>query len=241
VAARLAAGAGPAGFARAAAAGLGAAAAGAGIYFAVREATGYNFSLVSILVGYMVGRAVHWGARGRGGWPYQTLAVLLTYLAIVSTYVPPLVTAIKAHADARTQAAARTQDAARARAAPATTTAHAPAAGTGTAGQPTAAGTAAGRPTAAGAATAQPTDASTAGTRPTAVHPGASRPPSLAAYAFAYLWVLGIATTLPFVGAIGVIGLIIIAVGLFEAWKLNQRPRIAISGPHAVASPGWRS
>jgi hypothetical protein len=63
----------------------------------------------------------------------------------------------------------------------------------------------------------------------------------LAAYAFAYLWVLGIAATLPFVGAIGVIGLIIIAVGLFEAWKLNQRPRIAISGPHAVASPGWRS
>jgi hypothetical protein len=36
----------------------------------------------------MVGMAVRKGARGRGGWRYQTIAVGLTYLAIASTYVP---------------------------------------------------------------------------------------------------------------------------------------------------------
>src|SRR5258708_27620060 len=85
---RAAAGAGA--FPRAALAGLGAAAVGAGIYIAVRYATGYQVGLISILVGFLVGRAVHWGSRGRGGWPYQALAMVLTYLAIVSIYVPIL-------------------------------------------------------------------------------------------------------------------------------------------------------
>src|SRR5262245_33953843 len=38
--------------------GLGAAAAGCAIYFAVSKLTGYEFSLIAILIGYMVGRAV---------------------------------------------------------------------------------------------------------------------------------------------------------------------------------------
>jgi len=57
IAAALAGRPGAAGFLRAAAAGLGAAAAGSAIYFAVRAATGYQFSLISILVGFMVGKA----------------------------------------------------------------------------------------------------------------------------------------------------------------------------------------
>jgi len=149
---------GAAGFLRAAAAGLGAATAGSAISFAVRAATGYQFGLISILVGFMVGKAVHWGCGGRGGWPYQSLAVLLTYLAIVSTYVPPILDAIQ-----QQQAV--------------------PAAG--------------------------------------------------------YAPVLWLAAQVPFTGGVGILGLIIIAIGLYEAWKLNRRPHLPVSGPHALASQGW--
>jgi len=146
---------GPAGFLLAAAAGLGAAAVGAAIYFAVRAATGYQFSLISILVGFLVGKAVHWGCGGRGGWPYQALAVLLTYLAIVSTYVPLIVEAAK-----QQQIAA----------------------------------------------------------------------PLL----------LLIAAAVPFMGGVGILGWIIIAIGLYEAWKLNLRPPLTVTGPHALAPQAWR-
>jgi len=73
---------------RAALFGLGAAIVGAGIYYAILVATGYELGLVAIVVGWMVGMAVHKGSYGAGGWAYQTLAVGLTYLAIVSTYIP---------------------------------------------------------------------------------------------------------------------------------------------------------
>jgi hypothetical protein len=49
-------------FARAAAFGLGAAAVGAGIYYAILALTGYEVGLVAILVGWLVGQAVHRGA-----------------------------------------------------------------------------------------------------------------------------------------------------------------------------------
>jgi hypothetical protein len=81
-------GPGISGFLKACAAGFGAAVVGAGIYYAVLALSGYEVGLISILVGFLVGRAVRWGARGRGGWRYQSLAVFLTYMAIVSTYIP---------------------------------------------------------------------------------------------------------------------------------------------------------
>lgn len=152
---------GAAGFLRAAAAGLGAAAVGSAIFFAVRAATGYQFGLISILVGFLVGKAVHWGCGGRGGWPYQALAVLLTYLAIVSTYVPVLLDAIKQHQ-------------------------------------------------------------------------------ALGSLAEVYPLLLLFAAEVPFRGGVGILGLIIIAIGLYEAWKLNQRPRLVVTGPHAIAPQAWR-
>ena len=75
-------------FLRAFFAGSVAAVVGAGIYYAVLALTGYEFGLLAILVGFMVGVAVNWGSYARGGWVYQALAVSLTYAAIVSTYVP---------------------------------------------------------------------------------------------------------------------------------------------------------
>lgn len=61
---------------------------GSALWFGVTELTGYELGLVAIVVGFMVGAAVHIGSRGLGGIPYQLLAVFLTYTAIVMTYVP---------------------------------------------------------------------------------------------------------------------------------------------------------
>jgi hypothetical protein len=55
---------------------------GAIIYYASVKLTGYNLSLISILVGFMVGKAVRNGTGNRGGVLYQLLAVFLTYSSI---------------------------------------------------------------------------------------------------------------------------------------------------------------
>ena len=65
--------------------GFGAAALGAGIYFGIEALTGYEFGLVAVVVGLLVGSAVRKGSRGAGGWRYQALAIGLTYLAVVVT------------------------------------------------------------------------------------------------------------------------------------------------------------
>jgi len=81
---------------RATAFGLGGAIVGAGVYYAILVVTGYEIGLVAIAVGWLVGRGVQKGSDGTGGWAYQALAVGLTYLAIVSTYVPFIVNAMTA-------------------------------------------------------------------------------------------------------------------------------------------------
>jgi hypothetical protein len=73
-------------FFRAALYGSGAGVAGFAIYFGVMKVTGIQMSLISILVGFMVGKAVWKGSQGRGGWVYQLLAVFLTYTAIGASY-----------------------------------------------------------------------------------------------------------------------------------------------------------
>lgn len=73
---------------RAALAGSGMAIACAVVWFLILKFTGYQLGLVAILVGLAVGGAVKWGAHGYGGWFYQALAVVLTYLAIATSYMP---------------------------------------------------------------------------------------------------------------------------------------------------------
>lgn len=68
--------------------GLVGAALGAAVYYAVLAITNLEIGLIAILVGWLVGRAVRRGSGGFGGRRYQLLAVGLTYLAIVSTYIP---------------------------------------------------------------------------------------------------------------------------------------------------------
>lgn len=64
------------------------AALGAGLYYAIAALTGFEFGLIAVLIGWVVGMAIMKGSGGKGGVPYQILAVALTYLAIAGTYLP---------------------------------------------------------------------------------------------------------------------------------------------------------
>src|SRR2546423_5348988 len=72
-------------FAKALGLGAAAAALGAGVYFGIEALTGYEFGLVAVVVGLLVGTAVRKGSSGRGGWRYQLLAMFLTHSAGVAT------------------------------------------------------------------------------------------------------------------------------------------------------------
>jgi len=72
-------------FANAVGLGLVAAIAGASLHFGIAALTGYEFGLVAVVVGLLVGGAVRKGSSGRGGRRYQLLAVFLTYTAVVVT------------------------------------------------------------------------------------------------------------------------------------------------------------
>ena len=73
-------------FARAVLLGSGAAALGAAIYAAVMIFADSEWALISIGVGFFVGKAVRLGSGNRGGWRYQLLAAFLTYTAICAAY-----------------------------------------------------------------------------------------------------------------------------------------------------------
>ena len=81
-----------------------AAAVGAGVYRMVMFGTGWNFSLLAILIGYTVGGAVRSGSRNRGGLFYQLLAVYLTYSALVGMFLPDLWKALQARSETGKQA-----------------------------------------------------------------------------------------------------------------------------------------
>ena len=177
-------GSAPGRFIRAGIAGAGAALLGAVVYYAVGALTGYEFGLIAIVVGFAVGAAVRWGSRQRGGWLYQSLAIALTYMAIVSTYVPGIVASIR---NSETEQAASSGPA-------------------------------------------------NPGVQPVSQTEGA-RPPTFREFVFAMVVLLAIACAAPFLAGLqNIMGLIIIAIGLYEAWKLNRRTTFEISGPHAVST-----
>jgi hypothetical protein len=75
-------------FGRAVGAGIVAGFGGFLLYWVILELTHINFGLIAIVVGWMVGAAVRWGSNRMGGRFYQVLAVVITYVAICSTYIP---------------------------------------------------------------------------------------------------------------------------------------------------------
>jgi hypothetical protein len=68
--------------------GVGGAILGLGIYVAFALATGLVAGIVSLAVGFIVGKAILMGSGGTGGRRYQIAAVLLTYLAVSMAAVP---------------------------------------------------------------------------------------------------------------------------------------------------------
>jgi hypothetical protein len=189
-------------FMRAAGYGLGAAIAGSIAWYAVARITGMEIGLVAIAIGYVVGKAVRHGARGPGARRYQALAMLLTYLSITGSYVPLVIKGLSEPGDD-------------AKTAPAT----APTAATRPA---EAAYTATPKAAPPGASSAAPGDPAAAPRE----HMG---PLGLVA---AFIVVIGISLAAPFLsGASNIIGILLIGIALYEAWKFNKPVPIAFEGP----------
>jgi hypothetical protein len=174
---------------RATGAGLGAAILGSALYYAIAALTGYELGLIAIVVGFGVGSAVRWGSGGRGGKGYQALAIALTYLAIVSTYIPPII-----------------QEFSKVQSEESTDAVKSPA----------------------------PAEATTAPSNP----PVEVKQAGPLVTVLALLFLLALACIAPFLGGLqNIMGLVIIGIGLYEAWKLNRRTDVTITGPHALARP----
>ena len=146
--------------------GVVAAAVGAGIYYAVRALTGYEFGLIAIVVGLLVGGAVRMGSGQRGGVPYQVLAMFLTYASIVSTFIPDILKLVRDQA-------------------------------------------------------------------------GAEPPAGPVVEVLMMGAVIAIAFAAPFLmGFENIIGVVIIAIGLYEAWKINRKADRTVTGPFRIEDPG---
>lgn len=66
--------------------GAGAALLGGAVYGAVMAYAKSEWGIISIAVGFLVGKAVRHGSGNRGGWRYQVLAAALTYTAVCGAY-----------------------------------------------------------------------------------------------------------------------------------------------------------
>jgi len=196
-------------FLRATLYGTGAGAVGAAIWYGVRAATDYEVGIIAIAVGFMVGAAVRKGSNGRGGWLYQSLAMFLTYGAIVGTYVPFIIQGLKqqvATSEKLTAVPAGSPD-------------------SGSAPLPEAA-----ESPAAESPVAQPAPPAAAG-----AEEGVSAGRGLLALVVVAVLIAALAFAAPFLmGFQNMIGILIIGIGVYEAWKLNRRVPLEIAGPFRV-------
>jgi hypothetical protein len=170
-------------FGRAALFGLGAAIAGALLFAIVSYATHMTFSLLAIVVGVMVAKAVLIGSRGCRGRRFQVLAVLLTYGSITTSYIPDLIAGI---ANSAGQAEGRD---AQKLAAPSAT-------------------------------------------------PTPAKPVSGAQLALGLAFLTGIALVAPFLmltDISGIINLVIIGIGLMQAWRRTRPIQAVVVGPYAAS------
>jgi len=152
------------------------------LWYVVLKVTGYQLGILAVAVGFVVGSAVRKGSNGRGGWRYQTLAIFLTYTAIVSSYVPFIIEGMREHS------------------AQVTTT------------------------------TTTPSDDAKL-TKADKIGP--------LGFAIGIAVLLAILYAAPFLAGLeNVIGILIIGFALYEAWKLNRRTELNVSGPHRVSTAG---
>jgi len=160
------------------------------VWYGVMELTDSQWGILAVLVGLAIGKAVSKGANGRGGWRYQTLAILLTYTAIVSSYAPYVIQGFReraAHDSAQTT------------------------------------------PTDSLVASDSATTA-TSGAVATQAAPGVG----MIVVGLAALLLLLYATPI-MIGFQSPITLFILGIALYEAWKLNKKAELRITGPYQVA------
>ncbi len=191
--------------------GMVAAVVGAGVYRMVLFGTGWNFSLVAILVGYVVGGAVRSGSGDRGGRFYQFAAVFLTYSALVGMFLPSLWESLNRRSIARDEAREKIEKKAReeAKADP--------------------------------KAKAEADSQAAAPDRKDRPEDAAKNPRPrnrfyiLGMLLFALLMMVGLVYSIPIiVGLHSPISLFIFAVGLWQAWKMNAGGEAVVTGPYRV-------
>ena len=204
-----------------------AAAAGSLLYFGIAALTGYNFGLIAIVVGYLVGRAVRKGSGGRGGLVYQLLAVFLTYTSIVATYIPAIIEAVVKESEARPAVVASVPAGSTSRVG---TTPGRMAPGEGTAPM------AKGAPVAAPEAVPPlPGAAGEVAAEPAVPREARSTGQAIGDFLTGLVFLFGLSYALPFMalseGGNAVMGLIIIGIGLMEAWRANQWFQVTFQGP----------
>jgi len=196
-------------FRRAVGFGLGAAIGCAIAYGAFRAYSDWDFSLIAILVGFAVGKAVFVGTERRGGRRYQVLAALLTYFAIAASYVPLAVKEFKEGppAVADSLKASAKKDSLSARASTADTSSAA-------------------------------ADSALAVELPTATKRTADKPLGFGGFMIAVGSLLLLVFALPIMVGMGsIISVIILLLGLVQAWRMNKAVAINVSGPYRLADP----
>lgn len=166
--------------------GLGAALVCAAGYGLFTYLTGFEFGLIAIAVGWLVGRAVRVGAHGMGGRRCQIAALLLTYLAITMGYVPLIYKGILDRAKAED------------------------------------------------AKILKETEAKLRDVKPVGLHlQSEPNKPVVAIVSMVMALVLPFASLTE--GISGVLGIIILGVGLHQAWKTTARVEHTIEGPLGAA------
>jgi hypothetical protein len=155
------------------------------LWYGVLKLTDAQWGILAIVVGFVVGGAVRKGSNGRGGWRYQTLAIFLTYTAIVSSYVPFILEGLRQESAQVSEQSSAKLDA-----------------------------------TVKADAEAAP----------------AAEPPGAVAIVIGLVALLALLYATPFLAGLeNAIGILIIGFALYEAWKLNKKVELRITGPYQVA------
>jgi len=174
--------------------------------------TKFQLALLTIGIAYVVARVVRNASGGIGGTKFQVLAVALTYVASTMGYAPGIVEAVKHSAEVHAKA---TKDSSAGRA-PTASPEHIGGAAAETANEP--------RDPAASNPTSTPS-------------PQASSKGGLFALAYAVLFLLGVMLAMPFLEITSApIGVLIVLIGLWQAWKLTRGVPVTLEGPFRVAA-----
>jgi hypothetical protein len=185
------------------------------LWYAVVKFTGYQIGLIAVVVGYAVGASVRKGSGHRGGWLYQLLAVFLTYAAITGSYVPMLLADLAERRDERQASVSEPT--------------RKPAAGDAAFEDTTA------TESAEGSSTAEIADDASSSSQTFKEDFRTLSPGKRAVVTVLFLVAVVIASMVaPFFG--GIIGILIIGFALWEAWRMNRRLQINITGPYSLGA-----